>query len=139
MKKLFIAVLALGLLISCKDKKNGDDKKTENREKDDYQKKDDDKNADFKNDDNGKADVDDNGNTNFGTKKGWPQSERDAFVSSCIREAEKGGTSRSVAQRYCDCMLIKIEGLYPDINDAAKLSELDIENILSKYRDACLQ
>ena len=143
MKKFLIVLLSFSLLFSCKDKKDADKDKTENREKDDYQKKDDDKNsdektADFKTDEN-KTDENENDDTNFSTKKEWPQSERDAFVTSCVREAVKGGNSRSLAQRYCDCMLVKVEGAYPDINEAARLTDKDLEDILSKYRDGCLK
>ncbi len=149
MKKLFIALMAIAILVSCKDKKNSGDKKTENRETDDYQKKDvdkkdEDKTADFKNednDDNGKMDdlEKNDDKTSFSGAKEWPQSERTSFVTSCIREAVNGGTSRPIAQKYCDCMLIKVEGLYPDINEAANLNDQQLENIITRFRDECLK
>ncbi|HRF17172.1 MAG TPA: hypothetical protein PK977_03355, partial [Chitinophagaceae bacterium] len=69
---------------------------------------------------------------------GWPQSEKDSFISSCVREAMKGGRSREVASSYCQCMMEKMEAEYPDINKAAKLTNDEIEKVMMKYRDGCL-
>lgn len=70
---------------------------------------------------------------------GWPQSERDAFISSCVSNAMKKGQSRSVSQSYCDCMLNKMESLYPDINEAANLSDEEVDRIIARYKDGCLE
>lgn len=78
-----------------------------------------------------------NANTNAGN--GWPQSERDGFISSCVTNAMKKGQSRSVSQSYCDCMLNKMEALYPNINDAALLSEAEVDRIIARYKDGCLE
>lgn len=69
----------------------------------------------------------------------WPQSEKDDFITSCVRSAMAKGKSRAVSQSYCDCMLNRIESLYPDYNDAARLTENDVNRIIAKYKDGCLE
>ena len=72
---------------------------------------------------------------------GWPQAERDAFITNCEREAmAEGKISSSVAQNYCDCMLNKMETLYPDILDAAKLTEEEFQSpSMEKMAKDCLR
>jgi hypothetical protein len=36
-------------------------------------------------------------------------------------------------------MLDKMESLYPDINDAGRLSEKEVDRVIAKYRDICLE
>lgn len=86
-----------------------------------------------------RAEVEGNTNTNISAAAGWPQSERDGFISSCVTNAMKQGRSRAVSQSYCDCMLDKMESLYPDINEAAKLTDAQVDRIIAKYRDGCLE
>lgn len=69
----------------------------------------------------------------------WPQVERDGFIKNCKKNAIKAGTSQLIAQNYCECMLDKMETLYPDVNEAAKLSEEKIGEIAIKYREGCLK
>lgn len=69
---------------------------------------------------------------------GWPQNERDDFITECVRSAVKNGQRKAVASSYCECMLEKIEALYPDINDAGRLSKSEIERVMMKYRNGCL-
>lgn len=143
MKKFLIILMAFSLLTACKDKKEADAKKTETKSADDYRSGDN-KTGD---DNKGKDDKDNTGvtddqnktdnNTNF-SGGGWPQSEKDSFISSCVREAMKGGRSREVASSYCQCMMEKMEAEYPDINKAAKLTNDEIEKVMMKYRDGCL-
>lgn len=121
MKKLLMILMAFSLLTACKDKKEADAKKTETKSADDY------RSGDNKTD-----------NTNNFSGSGWPQSEKDSFISSCVREAMKGGRSREVASSYCQCMMEKMEAEYPDINKAAKLTNDEIEKVMMKYRDGCL-
>ena len=80
------------------------------------------------------------GNTgNNNVAAGWPQSERETFISNCVKEAMAKGNSRSVAQNYCDCMLNKMESLFPDINDAAKITDEDLESpTMKKMISDCL-
>lgn len=156
MKKVLIVLLVFGLIVSCKSKEGSKENKTENRAKDDYQSSDDkmDKadndnktETDYKEKTNANAEeLDEDGNSKADIESitgqddsEWPQSERDAFMTNCVREAVKAGRTRSVSQRYCDCMLVKIEGMYPDINDAAKLNNADIKRITDKYAAGCLK
>ncbi|MEO5946538.1 MAG: hypothetical protein ABIP79_06945 [Chitinophagaceae bacterium] len=156
MKKTIIVLMIFGLLVSCKSKGDSKETKKENTTKDDYQGMDDktDKTdnaekteTDYKEKDNGNKDeLDEDGNNkadvesiNGQDDSEWPQSERDAFVTNCVREAVKAGQTRSISQRYCDCMLDKIEGLYPDIKEAAKLNDADIDRLTTKYAPGCLK
>mgnify|MGYP003526088583 FL=1 len=156
MKKVLIVLMVFGFLVSCKSKENSKENKTENKTKDDYQsvvdkvdKADNDEKTetDYKEKTNANADeLDEDGNSkadvesiNGQDDSEWPQSERDAFMTNCVREAVKAGRSTSVSQRYCDCMLGKIEGMYPNINDAATLTNADIKRITDKYAPGCLK
>ena len=72
---------------------------------------------------------------------GWPQSERDAFIANCVSHAMQEGTiSKTVAQNYCDCMLNKMETLYPDVQDAGKLTEEELNSpAMEKMAKDCLK
>jgi hypothetical protein len=70
---------------------------------------------------------------------GWPESEKKEFMSSCIREAVAGGNTRQLATRYCECMMDKLESLYPDIKKAATLTDQQLERIMNQYKDKCLE
>jgi hypothetical protein len=207
MKRLFVLLMAVGLLVSCKSKKN--ENGTGNREKDDYlgadskekeDKEDKEKTTDFASSgwsssdirkynelcdesfkdkgeigkymcgcllekfqkmyssyaemdrstsyDEGKKlgtecrkewEAKGNSNSGISSGNGWPQSERDGFINSCVTNAMKKGQTRSISQSYCDCMLNKMESLYPDINDAARLSEDEVDRIIARYKDGCLE
>ncbi|HRE38256.1 MAG TPA: hypothetical protein PK092_07415 [Chitinophagaceae bacterium] len=143
MRKLLMILMAFSLLTACKDKKEADAKKTETKSADDYRSGDNKTGDDNKgNDDKEKSGVSEDNNktdnTNNFSGSGWPQSEKDSFISSCVREAMKGGRSREVASSYCQCMMEKMEAEYPDINKAAKLTNDEIEKVMMKYRDGCL-
>jgi hypothetical protein len=81
----------------------------------------------------------DNTNSGMTTGSGWPQVERRAFITSCEKKAIAGGRDKYTAQSYCACMLEKMEGDYPDINDASRLTERQVEAIVNKYKDGCLE
>lgn len=49
----------------------------------------------------------------------WGTEEREAFISSCIESAIKGGISEEKSKNYCECMIFKIEKKYPNSADAA--------------------
>lgn len=66
------------------------------------------------------------GQTN-GEKKGWPSSERYAFITECINTAEKN-MSRDSARFYCYCMQEKIEAKYPDTADANKMTDKELSS-----------
>ncbi len=157
MKKMLIVLMMFGLFASCKSKENSKKSNTENTTKDDYQNSDNkmdktdntEKTAtDYKDKNNTNQDeLDEDGNskadvesiTGQDDSEGWPQTERDAFTTNCVSAAVKAGKSRSVSQKYCDCMLGKIEGMYPDIKDAAKLSDEEVNRITTKYAPGCLK
>ncbi|MCX6316166.1 MAG: hypothetical protein NTW29_02670 [Bacteroidetes bacterium] len=73
------------------------------------------------------------------TGSNWPQSEKDGFISSCVGSAMKKGKSRAVSQSYCDCMLNRIESLYPDYKQASNLTDAEVDRIIEKYKDGCLE
>lgn len=62
-----------------------------------------------------------------GEKKGWPSVERYAFISECIKEA-KSGYSEDTARFYCYCMQERVEKKYPTIEEAAKITEADMQS-----------
>lgn len=135
MKKIMIFLLAFGLLSACKSKENSKDDKTENISKDKIDKKTDDVDEDG----NKKSDIESiNGQDDNEKITSWPEVERKGFVSSCVRQAVNGGMDRSKATTYCECMLEKMETKYPDIQDAAKLTENDISELMTKDAAGCL-
>jgi hypothetical protein len=49
-------------------------------------------------------------------KQGWTQKDKQEFLGGCINGALKDmGAAR--AKSYCDCMLQKIQGRYPNAGD----------------------
>lgn len=92
------------------------------------------------NDDNSSGrDINSNDGDNTKTAAGWPQNEKNSFMINCEKKAMASGRSRVVAQSYCQCMMEKMESLYPDINDAGKLTPAQIERIIERYKDKCLE
>ena len=140
MKKILVLLMVLGLFIAaCNNNKAGKNQNS-TREKDDYGKSDNpNKNDEKMNDGNTLNKVDDNNNNAMMT--GWPQSERDAFITNCVSHAMQEGTiSKTVAQNYCDCMLNKMETLYPDVQDAGKLTEEELNSpAMEKMAKDCLK
>lgn len=70
---------------------------------------------------------------------GWSAKDEDEFLSSCVKNAMAKGQTRSISTRYCECMLGKIESRYPNSADAANLTEDEINGIIARYRDGCLE
>jgi hypothetical protein len=62
-----------------------------------------------------------------GEKKGWPSSERYAFITSCIGTA-KATMSEDSARAYCYCMQFKIEVKFPTIEEAGKITAADMDS-----------
>ena len=58
-------------------------------------------------------------------KKGWPSAERYSFITDCMGNAKKG-MNEDAARYYCYCMQEYIERKYPAIEEAAKLTEADL-------------
>jgi len=59
----------------------------------------------------------------FGT---WAKKDREEFVTSCVNSA-KGSLGEVKAKNYCECMSLKVEKLYPDADNAAKLTTEDFK------------
>jgi hypothetical protein len=140
MKKIFILLMAFGFFIAaCNNNKTAKNQNSNNREKDDYGKSENRDNIDEKkNEENTMNKADDNNANSM--VSGWPQVERDAFISNCVRTAMGNGKSRSVSQNYCDCMLNKMETLYPDIQEAAKLTDEELNSpAMEKMAKDCLR
>ncbi|MDZ4792959.1 MAG: hypothetical protein SGI83_01645 [Bacteroidota bacterium] len=153
MKKFVIILLAAGLFTACKDDKAPKEKY--NRDKDDYRSSDKEggdkekTSTDYQQDKEKTGTQDekpDNVSTGDVTERmdnssggGWPQIERTAFIKSCEREAIASGTTRLVAQSYCQCMLDKMESTYPDIKVAVKLTMEQVQQFGTKHREACLE
>jgi hypothetical protein len=121
MRKLLIFFMAVSLLAACDSKKDGKvrEKSSDSREKDDYRNDDDDKTS---KDDR----TEENNNENTTKQNNWPASEVNAFTSNCVTEAS-GGMERAKAVSYCNCMLEKMQELYPDVKDAARVTDADME------------
>jgi len=51
----------------------------------------------------------------------WGTVDRAALISNCIANA-KAGLGEEKAKSYCECMLFKIEGKYPNPPDAANIT-----------------
>jgi hypothetical protein len=60
-------------------------------------------------------------------KKGWPSIERYSFISECIKTA-KTSMSEDSARSYCYCMQEKIEKKYPTVEEAAKMTDADLNS-----------
>ena len=56
---------------------------------------------------------------------GWPSSERTGFINECVKSA-KTGLSEDSSKSYCYCMLEKMETKYPNVDDAAKVTDADL-------------
>lgn len=51
---------------------------------------------------------------------GWPEDERTVFFDACIKELN---WSKDSATRYCNCMLAKIEKIYPTAAESENLTQ----------------
>ena len=68
----------------------------------------------------------------------WTKSEREEFVTSCINSA-KASLGETKAKSYCECMMFKIEKLYPKADDAAKITAEDFKtDYWQKLIQGCL-
>ena len=56
----------------------------------------------------------------------WTKNDHEEFVTSCINSA-KASLGESKAKSYCECMMFKIEKIYPNANDAAKITAEDFK------------
>ena len=53
-------------------------------------------------------------------KAGWSAAEKEVFFDACLKELT---WSKDSSTRYCNCMLEKIEKIYPSATDAVKLTQ----------------
>lgn len=67
----------------------------------------------------------------------WTTKDREDFLANCIPSAKASGTTESKASSYCECMLYKVEKLYPDIAKAT--AELNEEALQSPKWKAIIQ
>jgi hypothetical protein len=56
----------------------------------------------------------------------WKESEREEFVTSCFNSA-KASLGETKAKSYCECMMFKMENIYPNADDAAKITADDFK------------
>lgn len=121
MKKLLTLLLAAGILASCNNKKAGAEKSDKDTTKTTEVKP--------------PADM---GKEPTTTATGWPEKDRNDFLTSCVDEAVKNVNDKTVATNYCSCMLSKLEAEYPDVTRAAALTTDEVTAVMQKYRDGCL-
>ena len=57
----------------------------------------------------------------------WTKVQREEFLTECINTAkESKGEEKS--KSYCECMLFKIEKMYPNADDASRITEADLKS-----------
>jgi hypothetical protein len=147
MRKLLFLLFAITFFTACNsnkdDRRSGKDR---NRERDDYRSREDDRNDDRRNTDytddrdnrdrnnNNREEDRNNRDDSYYNDGGWSSKDVRDFVDNCAPEAEKNGLTRFEALDYCECMQKKIERLYPDINDAARI-DMKSERVKQMVRD----
>ena len=144
MRQLFIFLLACSLFTACNnDKGPARDRSNNSRDRDDYR-SDDKKNSSDYSDDDRKSNNDRENTSNDDrtddrntSSSGWSSTERSQFVNSCVSSAVSGGMEQSVADHYCNCMLDKLEKIYPNANDAGGL-DVNSSEMQKMIRD-CLR
>lgn len=138
MKRVLLLVFTASILFACKDKKA--DKEKTILTKDDYSKTSTTTENKQKAGDEmeNKQSKTDNGETSAKVSN-WPQSEKNGFMRSCENKAMEGGASRELASSYCECMMGKMERAYPDIYEAAKLNQSQVDAFTNKNRKDCLE
>lgn len=68
---------------------------------------------------------------------GWPESEREAFMTQCVKSAMKKNVSRQTATRYCSCMMENLERVRPDVNELSNMSQQDMERLTAPFTKKC--
>lgn len=61
-----------------------------------------------------------------GVIKSWTDKDREEFTSKCVETAVKT-VGEQKAKGYCDCMLKKIEVVYPNTADLGKMTQEQIQ------------
>lgn len=142
MRKFLLYFVAVFMLASCdnlkaknsesdekektskKIKKPLDDEEDEDQEEDDTRSKKKKKAKDdeeYINDEDNSEDEDES-NYRKSSSKGWSSAEKNTFMSTCV-DGAKSSMGQSKATSYCNCMMDKIEEIYPDANDAEKMDQ----------------
>lgn len=57
----------------------------------------------------------------------WTKIDHEEFMTSCVNSA-KASLGETKAKNYCECMMFKIEKIYPNANDAAKITAEDFKS-----------
>jgi len=60
--------------------------------------------------------------------KGWPAADKKEFLTTCTAAAVRGGMENAKANSYCDCMQKKLEAKYPDVKQASKVTEQEMQS-----------
>ena len=103
MKKLFILLTTLGILIiSCNNNKNEKNQNVNNREKDNYM--------------NGKNDENQNNDDN--NKNEWSASDIRKFNTECQKSLENEGVDQTITDKICPCVLKKVSSRYSSFTEA---------------------
>ena len=67
-------------------------------------------------------------------KGGWPQSDKDTLINSCVEKAKNPALDEAKIKSYCSCYQQNLEKNYPNIND---LKTVDA-NQIAKLAEECL-
>ena len=68
----------------------------------------------------------------------WTKEYRDNFINSCIASA-KDGIGEEKAASYCECMLFRLQNMYPTTEEVDKLTAEDLAKPeLQKMARSCL-
>ena len=73
------------------------------------------------------------------TSISWAKKDREEFVTSCINSA-KAALGEAKAKSYCECMLYKVEKIYPNPGDAGQLNAEELKKDLwQKIIKTCME
>jgi len=127
MRKLFILLLAVTLFWACKNKGKINSSTTHQPKTNNELRSGDDSDENKKRND-----------TSY--HGGWATDLADEFIKNCTKDVIKGGIPAKQAQAYCSCMQTKIERLYPNPDEAAKITEEDMKSAeMSRLVEECLK
>lgn len=130
MKKSLFILFSVCLIISCDNKKAGEQKTIEDKTKVEEKKTPDNKVSTDNNTPETKLNTDNTTTANTG----WTEDDVNRFLYSCRNSATpKVGASR--ANEYCDCMIQKIKAKYKSYEEAdqmLKASEEDMDILVNE-------
>jgi len=123
MKKLLFVFLAFSVLAACNNNKTKADKTDLDK-------------SEKENKEGTKDDKSDNKDENKTTST-WTQEYRDQFLGPCVDNAYQASGDRSLSEHYCECMLNKLEELYPDVQKAEARGSEGLQEDLKPYIEGC--